>query len=1559
MPPAAAMFAKARRHRDSLSSNPASRTPVSPLDQHFDLSRGADPQLHAGLHSPISLASADDRDRPSADSVRRLTGDGPRRSTVSLQPPVLPPIPRVASRNEGDAGLHSRREKEQGRRGDGELLRENNAAGAFSFGKQAAPFASDISRPASAVAAAPPVLAPLDIPSVTTTEPWPEIDFDKPKMEATMFPRPQPQAPGDPYTAGPPMSRSFVDSRDRPYSHNVQRPPAVASSYSSPNMLDSTPQVKAAQAPRSSPTPAASLDNVRNTPSATSTNYSGSTARPSIKSTKSASASASTLTQTIGTPYSETSAAFPAPQHVATRPKTMGSSSTVAGVMVPTHHTNSLHKDHSKPEKRKTRLLNPMALLVRRRSGQDAVAVPDEAERRAHAQAQARQQRVATAGINNIPEDFDPRIRGKIVHDFNAPRPRRTVSSNDAGFRRSVDQQMHSHDSMPAMPSMSGQEQQQRQSTHSTQPSDVSSRHSRHTPIFIEHLYDEPGQSAPEHSIQAERLENKDFLKRASHQSNSGHEGAFLPPFARRSQQLDPMQASFYHDDDSDKRSSNQSNLAQRESTASSGVPVSPIVVGMNNNQADGQHKKPRPVSDMSMLGGRFDAPTSHPTTFYNGDRDSRLTTHTQSPSVSTMNENASPSQGPSRPQSQSPPTKAIHPALRNIISGPNSPKPAFPDHTSAHSSPAFNSSAASTPEPAVADAAVTLQPPNTPPRLVEKRASAVGHTKPAASLTPKHAASNASRFSFQLDASAAEEKALEEKHRRMASGTHQRKQSVTEQDEDDDDYFDEGAMDDEDEMEAEMRMHDNAQFQHQPKIHVAQSDTSSVYDEDAPHARRDPEQTYAEHPAFRGHSAVYSSKHDSMAPSSRYSSDASVYASNGWNPQHSRFMSDSTMMTVGDREGNGQGMPRNDFYMQPQAAAFGIGAPGETAGGRIPNRDSVMTVSTVHSNGAHQMSQPGNNAVPAPSNMQHPNFSGFKFSDSPERSRPATSDSPRQPAFTAIGQHPAEYYNQLPLPSEPAPSAQPSKMSQAQSTNEPAESAAYHGSIGQGIRARNASMNQNLQYAASESSADTHDDMYFDDGGFSAEVQNSSGYGESINEEELDDPDFAGGYRGMEPRGYHERHASAMTITGRDGPYPTFAMPNPAKAAQRESQMLLEDLPLHGRVEPQWIPQRNPSDDAKRLGLSDRVPPLPAQPGAPDNMPQMAAYHQALADAANRAAEDGRFERQGSVSTAKSSVYPGEEQQARRDGQDEAADDKSRYSQDEAGNAFENNSSSAAPENVNPNPTDSHNVNNARFSQASAAYTMPRMSGFDFGFNASSLPSDDPNAAPTDDFNAAHLDDDAYDPDEEAFIAAANADALAHDSAGYYGQEFGFYARARSDSAGSGPGSHGKHAQLPPLEAINGGFFGADGEDPLKRQKSGREPDLTPITERSEFSARNSFINFGPASAASWGVGSPALARLPLSPLVGDAAAAAQGHKSRASGGGYFGVFPPPASAGLVEGRPWMSAESPVSVNSNASSAREREGDPTPRKGAQAPVGGEGAGRGAGNGNGNGNGWI
>ena len=86
---------------------------------------------------------------------------------------------------------------------------------------------------------------------------------------------------------------------------------------------------------------------------------------------------------------------------------------------------------------------------------------------------------------------------------------------------------------------------------------------------------------------------------------------------------------------------------------------------------------------------------------------------------------------------------------------------------------------------------------------------------------------------------------------------------------------------------------------------------------------------------------------------------------------------------------------------------------------------------------------------------------------------------------------------------------------------------------------------------------------------------------------------------------------------------------------------------------------------------------------------------------------------------------------------------------------------------------------------------------------------------------------------EDDAIIAAANAEALENDDEGFYGQEFGFFARA----ADSGDAQYS-----------NGGYFGPRGIEGVKRSCSGRanfqEPSLTPITERSEWSNRNSMIS-------------------------------------------------------------------------------------------------------------------
>ncbi|PHH83371.1 hypothetical protein CDD82_1600 [Ophiocordyceps australis] len=125
-------------------------------------------------------------------------------------------------------------------------------------------------------------------------------------------------------------------------------------------------------------------------------------------------------------------------------------------------------------------------------------------------------------------------------------------------------------------------------------------------------------------------------------------------------------------------------------------------------------------------------------------------------------------------------------------------------------------------------------------------------------------------------------------------------------------------------------------------------------------------------------------------------------------------------------------------------------------------------------------------------------------------------------------------------------------------------------------------------------------------------------------------------------------------------------------------------------------------------------------------------------------------------------------------------------------------------------------------------------------------------------------LGSDELDIDEDAIIAEANASALANDSDGWYGQEFGFY---------SSPLAQHHGGSQPSYEYMNGGYFGPKGLDSLDRSASGRmvsrEPNLTPITERSEYSNRNSFMSLGLPSLSSPApmVHSPGLAQLAMMP--------------------------------------------------------------------------------------------
>ena len=196
---------------------------------------------------------------------------------------------------------------------------------------------------------------------------------------------------------------------------------------------------------------------------------------------------------------------------------------------------------------------------------------------------------------------------------------------------------------------------------------------------------------------------------------------------------------------------------------------------------------------------------------------------------------------------------------------------------------------------------------------------------------------------------------------------------------------------------------------------------------------------------------------------------------------------------------------------------------------------------------------------------------------------------------------------------------------------------------------------------------------------------------------------------------------------------------------------------------------------------------------------------------------------------------------------------------------------------------------------------------------------------------------------EDDAIIAAANAEALENDTEGFYGREFNFFAHASSSSTEA--------------EYANGGYFGARNSahlDGIGRSHSGRvngqEPSLTPITERSEWSNRTSLAMGGGAAghAPQPQLSSPGLAQLAdmlrdderegdmsLSALLrlrrgawgGSNASLKSSAASQQSAGSPLTHFPPSALGSGLGGAPALGLLASAS-NHSLPSAPSQEGD-------------------------------
>lgn len=193
--------------------------------------------------------------------------------------------------------------------------------------------------------------------------------------------------------------------------------------------------------------------------------------------------------------------------------------------------------------------------------------------------------------------------------------------------------------------------------------------------------------------------------------------------------------------------------------------------------------------------------------------------------------------------------------------------------------------------------------------------------------------------------------------------------------------------------------------------------------------------------------------------------------------------------------------------------------------------------------------------------------------------------------------------------------------------------------------------------------------------------------------------------------------------------------------------------------------------------------------------------------------------------------------------------------------------------------------------------------------------PTDDYN---DDDFGYENMDD--FELDDDAIIAEANATALANDSDGWYGQEFGFY---------SSP-----HRNATQKTSEMGGFFGPKGLPDLARSASGRlisrEPNLTPITERSEYSNRNSIMSMGLPGfqAGTPTLQSPGLAQLAMLAEYGDedmSLSALMRLRSKAWGGSQASLSSskegsPQSERGELPSSPWGISQPPSAGGMHAS---------------------------------------
>jgi hypothetical protein len=318
----------------------------------------------------------------------------------------------------------------------------------------------------------------------------------------------------------------------------------------------------------------------------------------------------------------------------------------------------------------------------------------------------------------------------------------------------------------------------------------------------------------------------------------------------------------------------------------------------------------------------------------------------------------------------------------------------------------------------------------------------------------------------------------------------------------------------------------------------------------------------------------------------------------------------------------------------------------------------------------------------------------------------------------------------------------------------------------------------------------DDADDLYFDDG-LIDEVNADSNEVEKFDESVFDDPSHP----------LYERKPVMKPVM---------------EIVEEEDSKKEEDLKKEGDGSIHSLVPKN-----SVLSPSSEPKTFADYPNPHTSPEQLSSYHEVLAAATAKAFEQGRFKR-ASVDTTQTS-----------ENRDSFLPDRDSYLPEEA---------DESPSHPGLIPDDSRHSKATTISPligpASESpppeFVTPKKQSQRGVFFA--VPQDNPYAS----MMGYASDFSDYDStlEEDPIIAAANADALADDYDGEYGREFGFYARPS--------------AEIDDEETTfaNGGYFGPKEWSEIKRQRSTREPNLTPITERSEYSTRNSFVSLQAAQA-------------------------------------------------------------------------------------------------------------